>query len=473
MKITPNQQNKKRFDIDISVPLPSDKGIKGYSKLVGIVLCVFGFAIKLKDDAGKKFYLNRKSAIHWIERVAPKEKITKNARKADVISKIETIVSKKLSEKNNLNNDLSSDNKSKELERIQKEKEERLKAEEEEKLKRIELEKRLKPIINEFIETELSFQKHFTVLCANLIILDTAIKLRGDNKKKETLISFQEEINELNKLIISSTNLVRVKDGQKFGELFEALNSFNSDKLHELLKSDTFKNHINNLFYFISNQEKIEGKLDKIIKSIPDFYKKFEENISQNKDSKGLTSQSLLVTPMQRAERYALLSDALAKVDEKYRDSSTIIKKYVEGLNEKKRALISEMKLQAFNNYLDGIGTTDRFNQKKGLLNKVPFNKKKPPISKNAAPVFVDLLRRAHVDDIKFLTAQILNLSKGKTTLDDSKKLNQHLKTAALIQTATKSCLNDEEKKKPDNKELVEIIEKLETAVKKLQSQII
>ena len=70
MEIQKNKHN--RYDIaniNDAIPGKKYKGIAGYRcPFIGWLLNKLGFAIALKDSHNKTFYLNKKSAIHWLNR---------------------------------------------------------------------------------------------------------------------------------------------------------------------------------------------------------------------------------------------------------------------------------------------------------------------------------------------------------------------------------------------------------------------
>ena len=65
-------------------------GIAGYGKCFGWILALFGWAICLKDEKNRTVYLNRKSAIHWINR-NEKQKIEEKSSAKKVVDRIKGI----------------------------------------------------------------------------------------------------------------------------------------------------------------------------------------------------------------------------------------------------------------------------------------------------------------------------------------------------------------------------------------------
>lgn len=55
-----------RFNLG-SYERTATKTVNGYGKFIGMILHCFGFALKVKDETGKTYYLNRKSAIKHLQ----------------------------------------------------------------------------------------------------------------------------------------------------------------------------------------------------------------------------------------------------------------------------------------------------------------------------------------------------------------------------------------------------------------------
>lgn len=94
-KIAQNTQDPKRFDINIPCKAIPAHGIKGYNKFVGWILSLFKVAVKLQAENQETFYLNRKSTIHWINKIDSVPKLRESAPKAEVIAALNSIAQAK------------------------------------------------------------------------------------------------------------------------------------------------------------------------------------------------------------------------------------------------------------------------------------------------------------------------------------------------------------------------------------------
>lgn len=82
-----------RFDIAgivDAIPNKKYKGIAGYSNFIGWILHKLGFAIALRDSQNKIFYLNKKSAVHWLNRHG--NQIAENATNKEIRSIFRSVV---------------------------------------------------------------------------------------------------------------------------------------------------------------------------------------------------------------------------------------------------------------------------------------------------------------------------------------------------------------------------------------------
>lgn len=89
MLIKKNTFYANRYDIVFGNRVKADKkGVKGYNKIIGCILSCFNIAFKVKDQNNNTFFLNRKSVINLIKRVAPSLHISKNAKKTELIARL-------------------------------------------------------------------------------------------------------------------------------------------------------------------------------------------------------------------------------------------------------------------------------------------------------------------------------------------------------------------------------------------------